>query len=170
MDVTDAPQSRVSIIGVGDERRRDDAVGLMIAEELQGELLPEEVTVHRAGTEGFDLAAALDDAECAIILTAMALGDEPGTIHALPPASAEAEADYISGLDDMALIDSLELAAMRMTNGPDILILGVEPAEIVPGSTLHPQVQASVSKAAELARELATGRREWRFFARGDYG
>ncbi|MGI5816580.1 MAG: hydrogenase maturation protease [Armatimonadota bacterium] len=156
------------IVGIGDERRRDDAVGLMIARELMGRALPDGVRVEIAGEEGFDLLAAIDGTSRAIILAAMRLGDEPGTVHALPPADAEARADYISAPGDVALIDVLELAAMR--GGPDVLIVGIEPAEIMPGQTLSRQVQASVGAAAELVRDLATGDREWRFFARGDYG
>jgi len=166
--VEDAETERTVIVGIGDERRRDDAVGLAIAEELMQQPLPEGVRVEVAGTRGFDLAAALDDAEQAIVLAALQLGDEPGTIHALSPSDAEARADYISALGETQLIDALELSAMR--GGPDVLIVGIEPAEIVPGSTLHPDVQASVAEAADLVRELAGGARDWRFFARGDYG
>ncbi len=158
----------VVIVGIGDERRRDDGAGVIMARELMERALPENVHVEIAGEEGFDLVAAIDGASRAIILAAMALGEEPGTVHALAPADAEARADYISAPGDVALIDVLELSAMR--GGPDVLIVGIEPAEIVPGQTLHPQVQAAVGEAVEIARDLATGAREWRFFARGDYG
>lgn len=157
----------VVIVGIGDERKRDDAVGLVIARELMERPLPENVRVEIAGEEGFDLLAAIDGAGRAIILAAIALGDEPGTVHALSPGDAEARADYISAPGEVALIDVLELSAMR--GGPEVLIVGVEPAEIVPGQTLHPEVQASVGEAVEIARDLATGAREWRFFARGDF-
>jgi hydrogenase maturation protease len=157
----------VAIVGIGDERKRDDAIGLIIARELMERALPNGVRVEVAGEEGVDLVAAIDGAQRAIILAAIALGDEPGTIHALSPGDAEAQADYISAPGEVALIDALELSAMR--GGPDVLIVGIEPAEIVPGQTLHPEVQASVGEAAEIARDLATGNREWRFFARGDF-
>jgi hydrogenase maturation protease len=156
------------IVGIGDARKRDDAAGLMIARELMERTLPEDVEVVVAGEEGFDLVAAIDSASRAIILAAIQLGEEPGTVHALSPGDAEARANYISSPGEVALIDALELSKMR--GGPDVLIVGIEPAEIVPGQTLHPEVQASVGEAAELARDLATGAREWRFFARGDYG
>lgn len=155
------------IAGIGDERKRDDAAGLMIARELMGRTLPENVRVEIAGDDSFDLVAAIDGASRAIILAAIALDDEPGTVHVLSPADAEARADYVSAPGNVALIDALELSKMR--GGPDVLIVGIEPAEIVPGQTLHPAVQASIDKAAEIACDLATGAREWRFFARGDF-
>lgn len=155
------------IVGIGDERKRDDAAGLMVARELMERTLPSNVRVEIAGEEGIDLVATIDGASRAIILAAIALGDEPGTVHALPPGDAEARADYISAPGEVALIDALELSAMR--GGPDVLIVGIEPAEIVPGQTLHPEVQSSIREAAELARDLAAGAREWRFFRRGDF-
>jgi hydrogenase maturation protease len=163
----DGQNEKVVIIGIGDERKRDDAAGLMIARELKERTLPDSVRVEVAGEEGIDLVASMDGASRAIILAALALGDEPGTVHALSPGDAEARADYVSGPGEVALIDALELSRMR--GGPDVLIVGIEPAEIVPGQTLHPEVQASVGEAAEIARDLATGNREWRFFARGDF-
>lgn len=157
----------VVVVGIGDERKRDDAAGLMIARELMERTLPDNIRVEVAGEEGFDLVAAMDGAARAIILAALAVGDEPGTVHALSPGDAEARANYVSGPGEVALIDALELSKMR--GGPNVLIVGIEPAEIVPGQTLHPEVQASVGEAAELALDLAKGNREWRFFARGDF-
>ncbi len=163
----DGQSEDVVIVGIGDERKRDDAAGLMIARELMERTLPNSVRVEVAGEEGFDLVATIDGASRAIILAAVALGDEPGTVHALSPGDAEAQANYMSSPSEVELIDALELSAMR--GGPNVLIVGIEPAEIVPGQTLHPEVQASVGEAAEIARDLATGAREWRFFARGDF-
>ena len=41
----------VVVVGIGDERKRDDAVGLMIARELMERALPENVRVEVAGEE-----------------------------------------------------------------------------------------------------------------------
>lgn len=160
-------EEEVVIIGIGDPRRRDDAVGLFIAEELAGQPIAENVRVVSGGTDEFDLVTELASVQRAIILAAIQLGEEPGTVHCLSPADAEARADYISSPGEMALIDAIELSSMPVE--AQVLVVGIEPAEIVPGQTLHPRVEASVAEAAQLARELATGQREWRFFARGDF-
>ncbi len=157
----------IVIVGIGDDRRRDDAAGLVIARELMARALPDYVRVALAGEEGLDLVATIDDAWRAIVLAAVTLGDTPGTVHALSPADAEARADHLSEPGEITLIDALELSKMR--GGPEVVIVGIEPAEIVPGQTLHPTVQASVAEAAELAYELATGAREWRRYARVDF-
>jgi len=142
------------IIGIGDERRRDDGVGLAIARTLATRELCPAVRVEEAGHEGFDLPAALESAARAVILAAVKLGAPPGTVHVLSPADAEARADYLSPAGAMALIDALELAAL-LGAASEVLIVGVEPAEVVPGMTLSPQVAAAVERAAQIALDVA---------------
>lgn len=143
------------IIGIGDERRRDDGAGLAIARKLAAGELPPGVRVEEAGHEGFDLPAALEDAARAVILAAVELGDAPGAVHVISPADAEARADYVSCAGAMTLVDALELAAL-LGRSPEVVIVGVEPAEIAPGVTLSPAVAAAVDRAAEVAANLAT--------------
>lgn len=142
------------IIGIGDERRRDDGVGLAIARQLAGSELPPGVRVEEAGHQGFDLPAALQEAARAVVLAAAKLGAPPGTVHVLSPTDAEARADYLSSAGAMALIDALELATMLGAT-PEVLIVGVEPAEIVPGRTLSRPVADAVARAAEMALMVA---------------
>lgn len=160
MMFAEEPIGPVVIVGIGDPRRRDDAVGLFIARELSARPLPENVTLEEARTEGFDLMAALSGARRAIILAAVKTGDEPGSIQVLAPEDAEATADYLSSPGGMTLIDTLELASLG--GGPEVLIVGVEPAEIVPGQTLSRAVAASVEEAARVVLELVRGERDWR--------
>ena len=150
----------VVIIGIGNERRRDDAVGLAVTRLLAAGELPPRVRVEEA-RQGFDLAAELEGAARAIIIAAAKLGAPPGSIHVLPPADAEARADYLSATGAMTLIDELEMAALVGTR-PRVLIVGVEPAEIVPGMTLSRDVGRSVRAAAEVALELAADEGAWR--------
>ena len=148
------------IIGTGNERRRDDGVGLAVARLLAAGELPPGVRVEEA-REGFDLAGEIEAAARAIIIVAANLGAPPGSIHVLSPADAEARADYLSATGEMTLIDALEMAALVGVR-PQALILGVEPAEIVPGQTLSREVARSVRAAAEVALELATDEGAWR--------
>lgn len=142
------------IIAVGNERRRDDGVGLAVARLLATRDLPAGVRVEEAVPEGLDLATALEGAARAVIVAAVKLGAPPGTIHVLSPADAEARADYISSLGTLTLVDALELTAMLGVK-PEVVIVGVEPAEIVPGQTLSPLVSDAVRRAADIALELA---------------
>lgn len=145
-------------VGIGDPRRRDDAVGLAVARQLATEALPPHHTVVALDRE-FDLMSSLSGFGRAVVVAAVQLGDDPGTIHLLNPEEAEATAHYISRAGNMALSDAIELS--RMLGGPEVVIIGVEPAEIVPGQTLHPKVAAAVPEAAELARSLAEDAAQW---------
>ncbi len=148
------------IIGIGNERRRDDAIGLAVARLLAAGELPEGVRVEEAWS-AMDLLTVIDDAPRAIVLAAVQLGSPPGSIHVLSPADAEARADYISLLGEMPLVDALGLGGLIGVR-PQALIVGVEPTEIVPGMTLSRDVKRSVRAAAEVALELAADDGAWR--------
>ncbi len=148
------------IIGIGDERRRDDGVGPAVARVLREGSLPRGVRVQEA-REGLDLTAELEGVGRAIIIAAAKLGAPPGSIHVLSSTDAEARADYLSAPETMTLIDALEMAAL-IGAAPEVLIVGIEPAEIVPGHTLSRDVKRSVRAAAEVVLELAGDEGAWR--------
>ncbi|MGD9498132.1 MAG: hydrogenase maturation protease [Armatimonadota bacterium] len=141
------------IVGIGNQRRRDDGVGLAVARLLAAGALPPGVRVAEV-LEGLGLAAELEDAARAIVIAAAKLGAPPGSIHVLSPADAEARAEYLTSPGGMTVIDALEMAAL-VGAAPQVAIVGVEPAEIVPGHTLSPEVEAAVPRAAQVALELA---------------
>ncbi len=148
------------IIGIGNERRRDDGVGIAVARLLAAGELPPAVRTEEA-REGFDLAAELEGAARAIIIAAAKLGAPPGSIHVLSPADAEARADYVSLLGEMPLIDALGLGGLIDVR-PEALVVGVEPAEIAPGHTLTREVRPAVATAAQVALEVAPSAAAWR--------
>jgi len=149
------------IVGIGNERRRDDGVGIAVARLLAAGELPPTVRVEEAAARSFDLPVALEGAARAIILAAVALGDEPGAVHVLSPADAEARADYLSPVGTMALMDALGLGGLIDVR-PEALVVGVEPAEIAPGHTLTREVRPAVATAAQVALEVATSDAAWR--------
>jgi hydrogenase maturation protease len=72
-------KSRVLVIGVGNDYRHDDAVGLIVARRLREKNL-QHVTVREMSGEGAALIAAWQGADCVIIVDAVQSGAAPGTI------------------------------------------------------------------------------------------
>jgi hydrogenase maturation protease len=68
------------IIGIGNEYRGDDAVGLIVARRLK-ERLMDSVTVLEQGGDGASLMEAWRGAETVIVIDAVASGAAPGAIH-----------------------------------------------------------------------------------------
>src|SRR5437867_8445500 len=85
------PQDRVVVIGVGNELRGDDAVGLAVVRALQSRLSPGVETLETHGEVG-ELLDAWDDAAVAVVVDAASAGLVPGTLSV-----AEADALLLKG-------------------------------------------------------------------------
>jgi len=86
------------VLGLGNPILSDDGVGIRVAEELEGKVNPQEVTVMEAGVAGLDLLNLLSGYDRAIIIDAiqtvagqagdiyqLELGDLDFTRHAASP-------------------------------------------------------------------------------------
>src|SRR5262245_55962910 len=74
------PQSIPLIIGIGNEYRGDDAVGLIVARQLK-ERLADSVMVLEQSGDGAALIEASRGAEAVIIIDAVMSDAAPGKIH-----------------------------------------------------------------------------------------
>ncbi len=68
------------VVGVGNEERCDDAVGLVIVRSLQAKNLPD-VTIVEARGDGTKLEEVWKGADNVIVVDAICSGAPPGTIH-----------------------------------------------------------------------------------------
>ena len=151
------PQPRsIVIIGVGRERTMDDSVGLVVARRLQGEGLPDSVTVEEVPACGMELIPALEGATLAIIIAALDIGEEPGTVRAFTPQDLEDGTMLIADKPrHPSLGDVLELAAMADL-APEVTIIAIQPGEIAPGYEMTEAVQGAVAEAASKVLELVS--------------
>lgn len=77
-----SPVPGLLVLGIGNEARSDDAVGLVIARALAAKNLPD-VTIVQAGGDGTSLADIWQGADNVIIVDAVSSGAPPGTVHRL---------------------------------------------------------------------------------------
>jgi hydrogenase maturation protease len=75
-----ATPRRIVIIGVGNDFRSDDGVGIAVARRIAARDLPN-VTIIAGVADGTDLIAAWTDASVAIVIDCVVSGAEPGTLH-----------------------------------------------------------------------------------------
>jgi hydrogenase maturation protease len=144
----------IVIVGVGRERYMDDSVGLAVARRLLSEGLPDAVTVEESRTCGMELVPALDGAAWAIIIAALDLGEEPGTVRVFGGSDLEDGTVLIADKPGRpALVDVLELAAMADL-APEVTIVAVQPGEIAPGYEMTAPVQAAAEEATQEVRRL----------------
>jgi hydrogenase maturation protease len=140
-------------IGLGNEFRHDDAIGLIAARRLRDRGMPAEE--H----EG-DLAALMERwklTDRLILMDAIRSGAAPGTVRRLDvsasPLSREA---FKSSTHAMGLADAIELSRTLGTLPVCVLVFGVEVLDLSPGIGLSGEVERALP---DLLEKVATDMR-----------
>lgn len=152
---SEEPVAPLVVIGVGNELMRDDGVGVAVVRRLQEENLEGPVELIEGAVGGLDLVFYLEGRERAIIVDAARMGLEPGTVRLLQREEIESRLMPIASLHDIALHDVLELAELSGI-GAEIVVVAVEPGEVLPGLGLTAPVAAAVPEMVRLVRQLVT--------------
>jgi hydrogenase maturation protease len=145
------------VLGIGNVLLRDEGVGVQVIRELEalaerGELeLPPDTELLDGGTLGLDLLPRISDARALLLVDAIDLRDEPGTMRILRgPDIQGALSGHVS--PHQVGIGDLIAAARLMGTLPDAVILvGVQPLEIAVGLELSPPVLAALPRAVDAA-------------------
>lgn len=147
---------RVLVAGVGNVFLSDDGFGVAVAERLAGMDLPEGVEAADFGIRGVHLAYQLLDGYDALVLVdALDLGGEPGTVAVFEPDLTAFEAP--AAVDGHSLDPAAVLATLRRLGGSvnRVVVVGCQPATVEEGMGLSPAVAAAVEPAAAEAVRLA---------------
>lgn len=148
----------VLVLGLGNPLRGDDAVGPRVVEELSRRDLPEGVTVLDGGTGGLDLLRILERWERAVIVDAADVGREPGRFVRFAPDRARLTptTGYRFSLHHAGLGEALRLADALDLPLPEMVIFGMQPAEIGWSDGLSPTVETALPALIDaVLREIA---------------
>lgn len=146
------------ILGLGNPLRGDDGVGARIVEELTRRDLPKEVTALDGGTGGLDLLRLLERWERVVIVDAADVGREPGQyIRFTPDQVRLAGASSTLSLHNAGLSEVLALADALDLDLPEMVIFGVQPAEIGWKEGLSPAVATALTALADAVLEEIEG-------------
>ena len=146
------------VIGVGNEWRRDDAAGLLVARLLRDVPLSRVRVVEHEG-EPVDLIEEWSGADEAIVVDAVSSGAKPGAIHRLDAVSTRLPAElFRASTHAFGLADAIELARVLERLPRSLLVYGIEGREFSAGSGLTAEVEPAVGiVVSELCRRL-----DWR--------
>jgi hydrogenase maturation protease len=144
----------VLVLGLGNPLRGDDGVGPRIIEELARRGLPEGVTALDVGNAGLDLLNVLEGWERAVIVDAAEMGREPGCFVRFTPDEVRlARSDDRHSLHDAGLSEALALADALGRTLPELVIFGVQPAEVGWKAGLSSAVEAVIPALADAVME-----------------
>ena len=146
---------RTVVVGVGNELRGDDAVGLHVARALTDI----DAAVVECEGEPVGLLDSWDGYDRAILVDATESGAEPGTVRRLPadeqplPPELQRSSTHLLGV-----AEAVELARALGRLPARTVVYGIEGASFDTGAALSPEAAAAVEVvAAAIRREVDTG-------------
>jgi len=149
--------ARILVIGVGNEYRSDDAVGLVVARRLR-QLSIGNVTVIEVSGEGTDLMESWKGADTVIIVDAASSGAKPGTIHRIDARAQRIPTGLLRySTHAFSVGEAVELARAMNRLPPRMVVYGVEGERFDEGTVLSRAVQGSVDTVVDLVlKQLRT--------------
>jgi hydrogenase maturation protease len=140
----------VIVIGIGNEFRHDDAIGLIVARRLR-EL---GVAAEEVEPDVAILADRWNGVDGVVLVDAVSSGAAPGTIHQLDVTTEPAQLNLFKGSTHaLGLPEAIELSRQLGRLPRRVIVLGIEGEDFSPGVGLSPKVERVVPRLIELARE-----------------
>lgn len=138
------------LIGVGNEFRSDDGVGILVARRIREKNLPGVDIVECDG----EAAALLDvwaGTKTVVVVDAVSSGAPPGTIHRIDVRRQSVPQELFPfSTHSLGLAHAVELARSLGKLPVNIIIYGIEGERFAAGSTLSPKVQVALNEVVQL--------------------
>ena len=146
----DGPRSSsIRIIGLGNELRGDDAVGLLAARLLR-QTIGDRAEVIEADLAGVDLIELMEGARVVILIDAARSGKNPGMIHRLDASDSpigvrmRPHSSHALGISD-----ALELARAIGVLPAKVIVYGIEVGNTEAGQALSSAVAKALDEIVE---------------------
>ncbi|MBL7994966.1 hydrogenase maturation protease [bacterium] len=135
---------KIIVIGIGNEFRRDDSVGVIVAREVAKLNFPDVKVIEQSG-EGAALMEVWKETELAIMIDAVSSDNMPGTVHRLEPKNETIPSNFFNySTHAFSIAEAIELAKALKSETPDLVIYGVDGADFGSGEGLSEEVEKKV--------------------------
>lgn len=144
---------RWTVVGIGSPLRGDDAVGLRVAERLQGRADVEVVFNHG---DPFGIVDVFSAHPRVIVVDATRGAGPPGTVSVIATDDDRLPVKVGASSHGFGAVESFDLAVALGTVPERVVFVGVE-AESFEGEALTPAVAAAVDEAMRAVEEVMGG-------------
>ena len=145
-----AARLRTRIIGIGNQYRSDDSIGLRIAAELKSHPDSDNVDIIEFGGDGATLIDLWDGFDCIVIIDATRSGSTPGTIHRLDAIAEEIPSTFFNySTHAFSVAEAIEVARRINRLPKEMLLFGIEGLNFDAGVELSPQVEQAIPSVVE---------------------
>ncbi len=139
----------MTVIGVGNRLRSDDAVGPMLIDALS--MLPNhDLELVDAGSDAIGILEYLENRQKVIIVDACSMGRKPGSLVCFAASEAHLILDQDPmSLHGLGLAEALQMGESLQMFPEDLKIIGIEPDSIQFNGKLSQPVQRALKMAVE---------------------
>jgi hydrogenase maturation protease len=154
-----APQTgqKLVVIGIGNEFRGDDGVGIYAARKLK-EMKLAGVLVEALSGEGLALFEAFKDLQNVILIDAVQSGADSGTIYSFDVGERPLPKTLFrnSSTHDFGVVDAIELARAMGQLPQKLIVYGIEGVSFAQADALTPSVKNAAEEVIlQIAKELS---------------
>lgn len=137
------------IIGLGNDLRGDDSIGLVIARKLHGQVQPGIMVIEHPG-DGLSLISVWQDADNVIVVDAAKSDAPPGTIHRFDALSVPLQMQLSTTTSHaLGLEEAIELGHQLDQLPKRLVIYGIEGKSFDFGTELSAEVEQVVQEVVE---------------------
>jgi len=152
---------KVVIIGVGNLLMKDEGIGIHAIQALEEMGLPPDIKIVDGGTSP-DLISYTRAGDKMIIIDCAKAGGEPGSVYRFKPEDLAAEKQELASAHQMGVVENLNLMSFTGNKPKDVVIIGVEPAEIDWGMELSPLLRQRLPKVIEVVMKEIKGEKYYK--------
>jgi hydrogenase maturation protease len=140
-----ADRPSIFVIGVGNDYRSDDGVGIVIARRLRAQL-PAEVKIIEANGEGVSLLDAWQGANSVVLLDAARSGGRAGRIYRFDASTEPIPSAFFNySTHAFSVAEAVELSRVLNQLPPHLIVYGIEGSTFKAGIGLSPAVDAAAT-------------------------
>ena len=145
-------RKEIGILGVGNILLRDEGFGIHVVWHLQRNyLFPETVEIMDGGTAGIMLGPFFEGVKRAVVIDAVSLKDEPGTIHIFSQKDLRAGKIQTSlSPHQVGIVEIIELCRLRDLAPDQFELIGVVPKDLSPGTDLSPALRTALGEVTQM--------------------
>ena len=138
------------VIGLGNDFRCDDAVGLYVARRLE-KLLPSDIKVVAGVADGTDLIELWHNKKFCIVIDSVLSGSNPGMIHRYDALTEKIPEDIFSAYSTHAfnISKTIKMAKLLQRLPDRLIIYGIEGAEFKAGQDMTGAVKSAADEIIE---------------------
>lgn len=142
--------SNIVIVGIGNEFRKDDGVGMYVSRMLH-EKVPNEIKIVEGIPDGYALIETWDDSSSVFVIDCAASGENPGKIFRFDAINEKIPGDLFDGYSthSISVVDAIELAGTLGRLPKSLLVFGIEGKDYSPGTQLSQEVKLAADKLTD---------------------